>query len=142
MQHQPGNHLGLLRRQPQRRTHMQRDFSTELRMIAAPALGDIVQQHRHIQRPVGLHLPDQFTGHRCDVGQLPGLDAVQHLDRLHRMHIHREHMIGVELHLPHNPPPIRQIAPQHPGFVQQRHPSGAIAAGFLALLSLAAAKQI
>ena len=44
MADEPRNRLYLLLGEPDARTEMERDFRAELRMIAAPALGDVVQE--------------------------------------------------------------------------------------------------
>ena len=122
MQHQPGDHLRLLRRQPQRRPHLQRHLGAQLRMVPAAPLGDVMQQHRHIQRAARLQVIHQPAGHRRDLRQLAALQRVENPHRLDRVLVHREHMIGVELHLPHDPRPVRQQPPQHPGLVHDRQP--------------------
>ena len=108
MQHQPGNGLRLLRCQAKRGADMQRQFRAQFGMITAAPLGGIMQQHRNKKRTAGLHLADQFTGHRRHFGQFAAFHGPQHADRFNRMLIDRKHMIGVELHQPDHALPIGQ----------------------------------
>ena len=48
--HQPGDRLGLGRRSGRAAGRAQRDLGAEHAMVAAAALGDVVQQHRDIER--------------------------------------------------------------------------------------------
>ena len=76
VQDQPGDRFGLLRRQAKRRADGQRQLGADLRMIAAAALGDVVQEHRKIQRAARLHLVDQAASDRSDRDQLAIFDLV------------------------------------------------------------------
>ena len=97
-------------------------------MVAAAALGDVVQQHRHIERAARLQLVDQLGRDRRDLGQLAALQLLQHADRLDRVLVDGEDMVGVELHLPDDARPVRDEAAEEPGLVQiaasARHRSG------------------
>ena len=103
---------------PKRRANLQREFGAEFGMIAAAALGDVVQDHRHVQRTAGLELLDQFRRDRRDLDQFAALHRVEDFYRLDRVLIDGEDMIGVELHLADDAAPVRQIAAEKPGLVQ------------------------
>ena len=74
MADQPGDGLGLGRVQPEARAKLQRDLGAEHAMVAAAALGDVVQQHRDIKRPARRDLAEQGGRQRMVVGQLAALD--------------------------------------------------------------------
>ena len=76
-------------------------------MVAATALGDVVQQHRQIQRAARLQVIDQFAGDRRDFDKFAALHHVQHAHRLDRVLVDGEHVVGVELHLPDDARPVR-----------------------------------
>ena len=117
MQHQPGNCLGFLGRQPKPRTDLQREFRAEFGMIAAAALADVVHNHRHVQRAAGFDLLDEFGGDRRDLRQFAALHRVEDLHRLDRMLVDGEDMIGVELHLADDAAPVGNEAAEEPGLV-------------------------
>ena len=56
IQHQPGDLLGLLIAEAQPRAQLLGDLGAEFRMIAAAALGDVVQQHGEIEHAAREHL--------------------------------------------------------------------------------------
>ena len=63
---QPGDGLGLGRRRARSAgTSSQRHLGAEHAMVAAAALGDVVQQHRDIEHPARRDLPEQ-GGRRAD----------------------------------------------------------------------------
>ena len=138
VQDEPGDHFGFLGGQAQGGPDMQRDFGAQFGMVAAAAFRDVVQQKRHVERAARLHLVDQRARHRGDFDQLAGLDGVEDLDRLDGVNVDGKNMVGVELHLADDAAPVRQIAAEHAGFVEQRQPAGGIA-GALAAIILAAA---
>jgi len=78
----------------------------DLRVVAATSLGDVVQQHRQVQRAPRLQMLDQFRGDRRDLRQFAALHGVQHADRFDRVLIDGEDVIGVELHLPDDARPV------------------------------------
>ena len=57
--HQPGDGLGLGRVEPEARAELQRDLGAEHAMVAAAALGDVVQQHGDVERPARGDLAEQ-----------------------------------------------------------------------------------
>ena len=85
----------------------EREFGAELGMIAAAALGDVVQQHRQVQRAARLQMIDQADGDRRDLRQLAALQRVQHAHRLDRVLVDGEDVVGVELHLADDARPVR-----------------------------------
>ncbi len=97
-------------------------------MIAAAALGDVVQQHRHIERAARLQMIDQPGRDRRDLLQFAALQHVEHADRFDRVLVDREHVIGVELHLPDDARPVGQQAAEQAGFVQHREPARPVGA--------------
>ena len=113
-------------------------------MIAATAFGDVVQQHREIERTPRLHLVHKFRSDRRDLGEFAPLQRVEHAHRLDGMLVHGENMVGIELHLADDARPIRQIAAEKSCLVEDAKPSGAI--GMLSAgpmtIRLLAAQQI
>jgi hypothetical protein len=47
--HQPAGELGLARLHAEPRAQLERDLGAEHRVVAAAALGDVVQQRRHVE---------------------------------------------------------------------------------------------
>ena len=109
-------------------------------MVAAAALGDVVQQHREIQRTARLQVIDQAGGDRRDLRQFAALQRVQHADRLDRVLVDGEHVVGVELHLPDDARPVGNETAEEAGLVHDRQPARAVGmrAGAMTLRLLAA----
>ncbi len=110
MQHQPGDGLGLLGRETDARAELARDLGAELGMVAAAALGDVVQQERHVERAPRLHLVDHLGRERMILAELAVLDAMQDAEREQRVLVDRVHVIHVELHLRHDTAEVRHEA--------------------------------
>ena len=112
-------------------------------MVAAAPLGDVVQQHRQVQRAARLQVIDQAGGDRRDLREFAALQRVQHADRLDRVLVHGEHVVGVELHLSDDARPVRNEAAEEAGLVQDRKPLRAVGmrAGTV-MLRLLAAHQV
>ena len=108
-------------------------------MVAAASLGDVVQQHRDIERAAGLQLLDDARGDRRHIRQFAPLQGVEHPDRLDRVLVDGEDVIGVELHLADDARPVGQIAAEQPRLVQDMQPLRAVGA---IVLGVAAAQQI
>ena len=51
MPDQPGDGLGLRCIQPKARPKLQSNLGADLAMVSAASLGDVVQEHRDIERP-------------------------------------------------------------------------------------------
>jgi hypothetical protein len=98
-------------------------------MVAAAPLGDVVQQAGRIERAPGLQLPDQLRSDGRDFRQLAPLDLMQDADRLDRVLVDGEDMVGVELHQPDDARPVRDEARQEPRLVHQPQPERGVAAG-------------
>src|SRR5205085_6084322 len=115
--HQPGDRLGLLRGKPQTGAEFQSDLLAELRVIAATALGDIVQQHREIKSAAG-HDRRHQLGSQWELRfEKPALDLVQDADCEQRVLIDRVDMVHVVLHLSHDTAEIGNEAAEDPGLV-------------------------
>ena len=89
-------------------------------MVAAAALGDVVQQHRNIEHPARGDLAEQGGRQRMVVGQLAALDPRQQADRPDRMLVDRIMVVHVELHLRDDPAEVGHEAAEHAGLV---HPA-------------------
>ena len=117
---QPGHRLGLRRVQPEPRAKPQRHLLAEQAVVAAPALGDVVQQDGDIKRPPRINLAEQGRGERVILRQLAALDRRQQADGADRMLVDRIMMVHVELHLGDDAPEVRHEAAEHAGLV---HPA-------------------
>src|SRR3546814_1935809 len=62
------------------RTDFLRHLGAKLRMVAAAALGDVVQQHRHVEHTARQDLVHHLGGDRRHLGQAALLDRVQNAD--------------------------------------------------------------
>ena len=99
MEHQPCDQLGLAVRQAEAGAQIARDLSAQYRMVAFPALGDIVEQRRDIGDPAAGDLVDQPRGARVIVSEFALLDPRQQADRADGVFVHRVMVIHIELHL-------------------------------------------
>ena len=98
-------------------------------MVAAAALGDVVQQHRDVEHPARGDLLEQRGRQRMVVGELAALDPRQQADRADRMLVDRIMMVHVELHLRDDPAEVGNEAAEHAGLVHPaQHQSGLVAA--------------
>jgi hypothetical protein len=75
--HQPGDRLRLGRAHPEAGTELLRDLRAEDTVIAAPALGDVVEQHRDIEHAARHDLVDHGGRDRMILGKLALLDPRQ-----------------------------------------------------------------
>ena len=127
VQHQPGHRFGFLGGQPERRADLQRQFRAELGMVAAAALGDVVQQHRHIQRAARLQVvrPARWRPARFRASS-PRSSVLSTRDRLDGVLVDGEHVVGVELHLADDARPVRQTAAEDAGLVHHLQPARAV----------------
>ena len=128
--HEPGDQLGLVGVEPQPRAQPPRDLGAEHRMVAAAALGDVVQQHRAIERAARADLVDDAVGQRVIALELTLLDPREQADRADRVLVHRIVVVHVELHLRVDPAEIGNEAAEHARLVEpaQDH-LGIVAAG-------------
>ena len=81
------------------------------------ALGDVVQEGRHVERAPVLDGGDDPGGERVRVGGLAALDVGQHADGADQVLVHRVVVVHVELHHRHDAAELRDEAAEHAGFV-------------------------
>ena len=87
-------------------------------MVAAAALGDVVQQHRDIEHPPRRNLLVQDRGRQRVVGlQLTALDRGEQADGPDRMLVDGIMMVHVELHLRDDAAEVGNEAAEHAGLV-------------------------
>ena len=121
MAHQPGDGLGLGRIEPEARAELQRDLGADHAMVAAAALGDVVQQHRDVEHPARRDLAEQGGRQRMIVGfSSPRSIARQQPDRADRMLVDGIMVVHVELHLRDDAAEVGNEAAEHAGLV---HPA-------------------
>ena len=89
-------------------------------VVAAAALGDVVQQHRDVERPARRDLAEQRGRQRMVLGELAALDRRQQPDRPDRMLVDRIMVVHVELHLRDDAAEVGNEAAEHAGLV---HPA-------------------
>ena len=130
MADQPGDGLGLGGVEAEARAELQRDLGADDAVVAAAALGDVVQQHRDIERPARRDLPEQRGRQRMVVRQLAALDRREQADRPDRMLVDRIMVVHVELHLRDDPAEVGHEAAEHAGLIHPaQHQVGRIEAG-------------
>jgi hypothetical protein len=115
--HQPFDRLGLFRGQAQPRAQPAGDAGAEIGMVAAAALGDVVQHQGDIEAAPFLDLRHDPGRLGQGLGQRPVLQLVQDAQGEQRVLVDREHMVHVVLHLGDDAAEIRDEAAQHPGLV-------------------------
>ena len=118
MAHQPFDGLGLLVGESEPGTKFECDIGAEFGMIAPPTLGNIVQQHRYIERAPGLDLVDDLGRDRHILDILAFLDTAQDTDGKYGVLVDRIDMIHVVLHLGDDAAEIGDEATENPGLVQ------------------------
>ena len=89
-------------------------------MVAAAALGDVVEQDRNVQHAARGNLLDDCGRDRVVVFELAALDRRKQTDRPDRMLIDRIMVIHVELHLRDDAAEVGNEATEHSGLV---HPA-------------------
>ncbi|CFP51985.1 Uncharacterised protein [Bordetella pertussis] len=112
MAHQELDQLGIGRIQAvvlREAAHLAR---AQFGMIAAAALGDIVEQRRDIQQPVAVQAGDQLAGQRVFLGVLGHGEAAQVAHDRQGVLVDRIDMEQVVLHLADDAPEHRQVARQ------------------------------
>ncbi len=97
---------------------MQGDVSPQHRVIAAAALGDVVQQDRKIERRPRQDLVDDVGRQRMVFLQFARLDLRQDADGADRVLVDRVGVIHVVLRLRHDTAEIRHEAAEHAGLVE------------------------
>ena len=116
--HQPRHGLGLGGAQPQARPELQGDVGAQHRVIAAAALGDVVQQHGEIEHRPRQDLVHHVGRQRMVFFQRAVLDARQDADRPDRVLVDRVGVIHVVLRLGDDPAEIGHEAAEHAGLVE------------------------
>ena len=96
---QPGDRLGLRRREAEPRAEAARDPRAGDRVVLDAALGDVVQEQRDVEQRAMLRLDraHQLGGERRVVAAT-GLDVGEDADAAQQMLVHRVVVIHVELH--------------------------------------------
>ena len=94
-----------------------RDLRPHDRVVSGSPLGDVVQQHSHVEHPAIQNLVHDAAGDRRLFPQLALLDGMQDADGEESVLVHRVVVIHVELHQTDRTPEIRQEAAEHAGFV-------------------------
>ena len=118
MAHQPGHGLGLGGAETETRTDLQRHVGTQHRMIAAAALGDVVQQHREIERRPRQHLVHHVGRQRVVFLQLARLDARQDADGPDRVLVDGVGVIHVVLRLGDDAAEVGNEPAEHAGLIE------------------------
>ena len=115
---EPGDGFRLLGVEAEPGRELARDAGAEYRMVAAAALGDVVQEQREIKHLARQHFMDDFGRQRQLLGQRALLDPRQHADREDRVFVHRIDVIHVVLGLRDDPSERRDEAAEHPRLVE------------------------
>jgi len=89
-------------------------------VIAAAALGDIMQQRGNIEHAARGDLADDLCGERVLLGFLALFDAGKQADGADGVLVHRVVMVHIELHLRDDAAEIRHEAAKNPGLA---HPT-------------------
>ena len=99
-------------------------------MVAAAALGDVVQQHRDVEHAPRRDLLDDRGRQRMILLELAALDRRKQADRADRMLVDRIMVVHVELHLRDDPAEVGNEAAEHAGLVHPaQHRLGLVDAG-------------
>ncbi len=116
--HQPGDRIGLRRREPEARAQPPRHPRPGDGMVLDPSLGDVMQEQRHVQQRavLGLYRAHQLGGERRIFGAA-GLDLGQNADAAQEMLVDRIVVIHVELHHRHNAAEGANELAEHAGLV-------------------------
>ena len=117
---QPGGGLDLVGREFQPGGDLVRDLGADLRVVATPPLGNIVQQQSEIEHIAHPQLVNEGAGERQLVGQGASLDRSEHADGTDAVLVDRVDVIEIELGLRHDAAEIRKKATHHAGLVH--HP--------------------
>ncbi len=120
MTHQPGDQRGFFLAQAEARAQLLGDFGPEHRVIAATALGDVVQQRGDVERAAAGELRDHLGRDRVVLGQLAALDLGEQPDRADGVLVDRVVVIHVELHLRADAAKVGHEPAEHAGLV---HPA-------------------
>ena len=125
--YQPGDQARIVRGQALFETECLRVHRTELGMIAAAALGDVVEQRGEVGDFAARQLLHDARGFRQLMVVTRDREAAQVAHHEQRMRIDRVGMEQVVLHAPDDAPECRDVAPEHavgvhaPQFVRDAH---------------------
>ena len=114
---QPGDSIRIRGRKTEARAQAARDLGSGDRMVFAAALGDIVQESRHVERRAMADVGQDFAEQRMVLVEQPGFDLAQHADRAQQMLVDRVVMVHRELHHADDAAEIRNEAAEHARFV-------------------------
>jgi hypothetical protein len=118
VQHQPGDGLGLLPAEAQARAEPLGNLGALLRVVAGPALGDVVQQQGEVEHLAGQHLVHHLGRNRRLFAQPAPLDLVQDADREDRVLVDREVVVHIVLHLRHHAAEVGHEAAEYARLVE------------------------
>ena len=116
--HQPGNGFGLGRAQTEPRAELQRHVGAQYRMVAAAALGDVVQQHREIEHRPRQDLVHHVRRQRVIFLEAARLDLRQQADGADGVLVDSVRVVHVVLGLRHDAPEVRHEAAEHARLVE------------------------
>ena len=127
---EPGNRFRFRRREAQPRAEFERDALTGDRVVFLPALGDVVQEDRDIEKPPAGDRREDGAGERMVIAELAALDGREMAHGADQMLVHRIVVIHVELHHRHDAPEGGDEAAEHARLVHQaQHDVGVVARG-------------
>ncbi len=95
--HQPGDGLGLGRTEAEPGAERERDLCPQFAMVAAAALGDVVEQHRDVERPARRDQLEQGGREPVLLAQFALLDPREQADGADRMLVDGVMVVHVEL---------------------------------------------
>ena len=111
--HEPRDQFGFMRLEAQSRTQLHSHFRTQYTMVAAAALGNVVEQCGDKENPPVLQFFHRRRAVRMFLGQIPPADLCQQADRADAVFVDRIMVIHVKLHLRHYAAEIRNEAPEY-----------------------------
>ncbi len=125
--HQPGHGIGFRSRQPEARPQPPGNAGAQRAVVAAAALGDIVQQHGDIEHPARHQLADDGRSQRQFLTQVAAFGFRQQVDGADGVLVNGVMVIHVPLHAGVDAAEIRNEAAEHAGFVHGVQDSGRVA---------------
>ena len=102
---------------PKRGHKLRGDARARDGVVLVAALGDVVQEGRHVERAAVLDGLEDARRQRMRLGRLAVLDVGQHADGADQMLVHREVVVHVELHHGHDLAELGHEAAEHAGLV-------------------------
>jgi hypothetical protein len=98
MLHEPCRRVGFRRIEAEARSELASDGGAGDRVVLRPPLGDVVQEHRHVERAAVAERAHDAVRQRVLVAEAAGLDFRQHADGADEVLVHRVVVVHVELH--------------------------------------------